>query len=557
MITQRSNKGCMMRLSKVTAHERMLEMKKVHIQKNTRFLSGILAIMLSISLLGACSGARPETETLAVTSPVSTSTTEIAVEDMVQVGADAAAVQTLTLKETNVDVSWSESTATTIQLAGNTATYSGYGVVVENNIVDIVASGTYIITGTLDDGQIIVNTQDDGAVKLVLSGVNITSKDSAPLAITQAKELTLILADNTDNLLRDGRSALAESPADDVPDAAIYSKDDLVIGGNGSLVIEGNAWQGIVSKDTLTIAGGTIQVTATEDGIVGKDQLAILGGTLTIVAGADALKSNNDTDVSKGLILIAGGTLDITAGDDGIHAETYLQIDDGQVEIQQSYEGLESQQIVINGGDIKVLSTDDGINAAGGTEFGNYSLSVTGGNTYVNADGDGLDINGTIHMTGGTVVVDGPVANNNGAVDYDTAFQLTGGTLLAIGSAGMAMAPDASSTQNSLLINLTEQMAAGTVIQILDENGEVLTYTPEKTWQSVVFSSDVLKTGSTYTVIVDGTEETQMTISDILTSYGSTGMGGMGGRGGGGAPPAGGFIGQPGTPPDGAQRPKR
>lgn len=261
----------------------------------------------------------------------------------------------------------------------------------------------------------------------------------------------------------------------------------------------------------------------------------------------------------------------MASGDDGIHADTNLQINSGEINITNSYEGIESAVIIINGGSIHLVASDDGINVAGGADssamggrpgqnnfanLSNYRLSINGGYTYVDAAGDGLDANGSIEMTNGIVIVNGPTANNNGALDYDGGFVITGGYLVAAGSAGMAQAPDTSSTQNSVIYNFAATQPAGTIVHIADADGNnLLTFTPLRQYQSIVLSSPALINGETYTVYgggsadgtvsdglyTDGTYTTgtaveSFTISGVVTSAGVATRGFGGGPRGGGRP---------------------
>jgi hypothetical protein len=174
---------------------------------------------------------------------------------------------------------------------------------------------------------------------------------------------------------------------------------------------------------------------------------------------------------------------------------------------------------------------------------GNYYLHINGGSIVVNAGGDGLDVNGGIEMTAGTVIVYGPTNQGNGALDYDSTFNLTGGTFVAAGSAGMAMAPSTSSTQNSVMVNLTSAQPAGTLFHIQNSAGEdVLTLAPVKDYQSVVFSSPELTSGTSYDIYLGGsyygavtngvyqdgsytagTKYGSLTIADIVTTLGEAG----------------------------------
>jgi len=168
--------------------------------------------------------------------------------------------------------------------------------------------------------------------------------------------------------------------------------------------------------------------------------------------------------------------------------------------------------LTINGGNISVVSDDDGINGAGGNDgssYGNFTsgdnyLYINGGYIYVNSTGDGIDVNGAIEMTGGTVIVNGPISNSNGALDYDTTIKISGGFLVAAGSSGMLQAPGTSSTQYSVAVGISE--SAGTLFNIQTSDGttSLLTFSPAKTYQAVVFSSPDLTKGSSYDIYYGG-----------------------------------------------------
>jgi len=245
-------------------------------------------------------------------------------------------------------------------------------------------------------------------------------------------------------------------------------------------------------------------------------ELVINDGTFTIDAADDAVHSNGNVN-------IAGGTFDVATGDDGFHADAVLEISAGTIEVTNSYESLEGFIINIKGGDIDVTASDDGVNAAGDDptlaattdtatpgngmmEASNAELNISGGTLTVNAGGDGLDSNGSVNMTGGTVIVNGPTDNGNGPLDYDGTFEIGGGTLIAAGSSGMAQAPSTSSSQRSLGITFAASLSAGTLVHVEDSAGNnVLTFAPAKSFSSVVVSSSALKAGETYTVSTGGT----------------------------------------------------
>lgn len=347
------------------------------------------------------------------------------------------------------------------------------------------------------------------------------------------------------------------------------------------------------SKGYVVIDGGTLNITAAQDGIQAETMLEVNGGTITLNTGGGSqagkgmesgkgLKAGVDILVLGGVvkvdagddalnannaITIDGGELTLTTGDDGIHADKALTLNGGKVEIIKSYEGVESETITINAGDLRMVSQDDGINgtdsaaaASGmpgrqpgpGAETGNSHLYINGGYVAVNAGGDGIDINGPIDMTGGTVLVNGPTTNNNGALDYGGAFNITGGFLVAVGSAGMAEAPSATSTQYSLAQTFSSVQAAGTLVHIQSQDGqEIVTFAPLKPYQSVVVSSPDLVKGGAYVVysggkstgavqdsLVSGGTYTpgQQVASYTLSSVVTGAAGGMGGPGGMGRP---------------------
>ena len=229
--------------------------------------------------------------------------------------------------------------------------------------------------------------------------------------------------------------------------------------------------------------------------------------------------------------------MNLASGDDGIHADYVTQLMDGDVTVSKSYEGIEGANVEFYGGTYDVTSTDDGVNAANG-DFSDYefNLYVGGGLLKVNAQGDGLDSNGVMEIAGGQVYVNGPTGNQDGALDSDDGILLSGGDLIAVGSAGMVETPGSNSTKACICYNLTSTQAAGTEVSLKDSSGNVLvSMTAEKQFQSVVISSDGLKVGDTVTLSV-GSDTQTLTLSSILTQFGTSMGGGMGGGPGGGQP---------------------
>lgn len=479
------------------------------------------------------------------------------------------------------DYNWDRSQEISIVLNTDTISVDGAGAVVDGSTVTINSAGSYSITGTLSDGQIVVNSNDDEIVRLIFNGIDIYNSSTAPINIISAEKTIIVLVENSQNTITDSNNYIFNDPEEDEPDAAIFSKDNLTISGEGSLTVNGNYNEGIKSKDGLIISSGNITVNSVDDGIQGKDYLVIKNGTISINAGGDGFKSNNDKDAEKGYIAIDNGLINITAGSDAIQAETHIVISDGdltlttgggssvligaddsakgikagisitvddgtfnidsaddglhadnrivihgglfnlasgddavhsdasleinggEINVSESYEGIESGLITINDGYINLYSRDDALNAA--YDNGNSYLYINGGRIIIDSEGDGVDVNGFIEMSGGTLIVNGPTANFNAALDFDDSFVISGGTLVAVGSSRMAQAPGNTSAQNSVLLTFDTTYAAGTLFHIQDSNGTtIFSFSPTKTYQSIAFSSDLLKTGVDYDIYLGG-----------------------------------------------------
>jgi hypothetical protein len=602
--------------------------------------------------LGACSAGgvqtAPASSSASQASVTTSSTARVAVTSVAPVATSVpgALAENSPINEDADDYTWDSATEVSITLNGDSITADGQDVTVEGSTVIINSIGTYRLSGTLTDGQIVVDTDDKGVVRLIFDGIDIRNSTSTPINIVKAEKTVIVLADNTKNFVTDGASYVFTNPEDDEPNATVFSKGDLTITGDGALTVTGNFNDGIASKDGLLIDSGTLIVSAADDGIRGKDYLVIKDGRITVTAQGDGLKSDNEEDATKGYIsietgvinitsgsdaitaqtdvliaggeftlisgggstnrladtvsakgikglvsvnidggtfnidaaddalhsnnnlIVNGGNFSIASGDDGLHADATLTINGGEIQVTRSYEGIESAVITINNGTIHVVASDDGLNVAGGAdgsgmmmggrpggrpgqETFNYTgsnyLYVNGGYTVVEADGDGVDVNGAIEMKAGTLLVSGPTEQMNGALDYDAGFKLTGGLLVAAGSSGMAQAPDASSTQPSVLIYLAATQPAGTLIHVQNSAGQdILTFAPTHDYQSVAFSSPQLVNGETYTVFVGGsstgtatdglyqggtyTPGIQLATFTVSSAVTLVGTGGMGGR---------------------------
>ena len=309
-----------------------------------------------------------------------------------------------------------------------TVKLSGTGASSDAKTVSVSGSAV-TITGTLTDGSIVVNAGKDDKVQLVLDGVSIHSESFAPIYVAQADKVFVTLAEGSVNALSNGGSftQIDESNVD----AVIFSRDDLTFNGSGSLRITSPAGHGIVGKDEITITGGSYEISASKTGIRANDSIAVSDGSFTLTVGTDGLHAENSDDDSLGIVYVEGGSFTITAGDDAVHAESLLQIEDGSFDITAA-EGLEATYVRINGGEIRISASDDGINAAYKSSAYTPAVEFNGGTTTIvmgPGDTDGVDSNGSLIITGGTIDVTG-----QSAFDFDGTVSFTGGTVIVNGS---------------------------------------------------------------------------------------------------------------------------
>lgn len=257
-----------------------------------------------------------------------------------------------------------EKKATEIILSGSTASCDSSHVYVgEDGTISIQGAGTYLVSGTLDDGQIYVDCVDAGIVTLILKDANITNNDGACIYIKKTQEAVITLYEGTTNTLTDGTVYKFDNPEENEPDAALFSKEDLIINGTGTLVVDGNYSNGIVSKDGLKIESGVIQVDAARHGIKGKDYLVIDGGTVTVNALRDGIKSTNYDNQTVGYIAINGGTVNIMSEDEAVQAVSYVSFNGGDVTIGSTNNGIKSEGAInFNGGTVTIDVEDNALN---------------------------------------------------------------------------------------------------------------------------------------------------------------------------------------------------
>ncbi len=258
------------------------------------------------------------------------------------------------------------------------------------------------------------------------------------------------------------------------------------------------------------------------------------GEEITIESGEIQVTSTDDSIHSNGIIIINNGNFSLSSEDDGIHADTNIIINNGNINISKSYEGIESNYIEINGGTIDLVASDDGINISGGSDsssmgnrpgqnnFSNVEdndkkLVVNGGDIVVNASGDGLDSNGSIYIYGGNILIKGPTSNGDAPLDFEGEMIIDGGNLIAYGSSGMFESPSSNSKQNILVFNTSG--SNGNKLSLKDSSGnEIVSFESEKSYQLVVISNNSIKQGETYSLYINDSQKTSLQVNSTVTS---------------------------------------
>ena len=494
--------------------------------------------------------------------------------------AVSTAAVTASLPESSTLVTFSDSKASVSGSAG--------GVTVEGTAVSITASGVYTITGSCSEGSITVK-KGVTDVTLILEDLDLACSTTSPISLNKSTSTvifvtgTVTLTDNEDEANDTGASNSTFEGAV----IKVKTGSSAVICGDGTLNAVGNCKNGIkgAASADITVGGSlTLNITAVNNGLASDNSVTVAGGTVNITSGNDGIKSKPDDDdsTSTGIVTITGGTISINASGDGIQAATDIVITGGDitivsaddavhatditvtagavtiscaddafhadntltlgvegsesgptVNITESHEGLEAVTISLRSGYGAIVADDDGLNASGGTASSGFgegqssssSIVITGGTWYVNSSGDGIDSNGSITISGGSTVVYGATDNGNAAFDYDGTATLTGGEVLAIGMSGMAQAPDGT------VLSFTTTLSAGDTIVIKDADGsEVISSGAVKTANSVIYAFSGLTEGETYTLYVNGTAAATAEAG----TYSGFSMGGFGGGPGGG-----------------------
>jgi hypothetical protein len=320
-----------------------------------------------------------------------------------------------------VNASWDENNAAVIVFNGSTARITGSGASFAGGTLTIKEPGTYVLSGTLENGQVLIDAGKNDTISLVLNGVSLHNETGPAIYAPKSKEVVLIIEAGTQNTVSDGSGRTAS----DEENSAIYIQDSLSITGSGLLVVTGNNRHGIRAQDTLAVTGGVISVNSVGDAIRGRDAVVISDGRFTLEAGGDGIQSNNE-DETKGFITITGGAFNIKAYNDGIQAESVLTIAGGIFNIVSgggsvsapvrtesrgwgrqsplqtavdsvSMKGVKAGKLVnITGGDITIDAHDDGVHS-------NDNVVITSGKLNIRTGDDAIHGDGAVIISGGDI----------------------------------------------------------------------------------------------------------------------------------------------------------
>lgn len=421
-------------------------------KKTTSYINAALAFTLLVTT--GCSDNADSKTGSSGTSPISPSS----ISDIVPAAADDLSDEDSEedytspfdslFSERDISGDYGEISAE-INFDGTNAAIDGTGASFKDSVLTITDEGTYHISGKLDDGQIIVDS--DGKIQLLLDGADISCSSSAPIYIKNSKKTFITLAENSKNTITDGSEY--SNTSENEPDAAVFSCDSLTVNGSGSLTVNANYNDGITSKDDIVITGGIINIVSPGNGIKGKDYVAMCGGSVNIDAGGDGMKASNTSDSSLGYIYIKDGTLNITSGEDGIQAETAFTADGGTINIvsgggNASAEPKQNDGFGGFGGDMNghgrfgrrdfpnqddsqaqltaelTEENSDTSISKKGIKSGS-ALNISGGTFNIDSASDSLHSNGNMDINGGNITL----TSGNKGIHSDSSVNITDGKI--------------------------------------------------------------------------------------------------------------------------------
>ncbi|MCR5229982.1 MAG: carbohydrate-binding domain-containing protein [Solobacterium sp.] len=389
--------------------------------KEKKFTAAAAALITACALYGCSAGsasvrASAETEQTAAAENTAVTSAE----------AEAAAVSYNTSGTSEIPDTSGTFTERDLRQTADLSSAVSY-TVSDGSTIRITDEGVYVISGTAENCTIEVEADDSDKVQLVLDGVEITNDDSPAIYVISADKV-FVTTTATDNTLSVTGTFTADGSTN--TDAVIFSKDDLVLNGTGTLTIVSSD-NGVSCKDDLKITGGTYKITSENDAFEANDSISVADGTIIINSGKDGFNSGDDDDLTVGSVYIAGGDFTINAEDDGIQGATVLQIDGGTFKIDAA-EALEATYVQINGGVIDINASDDGINASSKSTGYDTVIEINDGTitiTMAGGDTDAIDSNGSILINGGYIDI-----TAQSPFDYDRNGQISGGTVIVNGT---------------------------------------------------------------------------------------------------------------------------
>ena len=447
--------------------------------------------------------------------PFAGCTAQDAVGTTVTEASSALQIDSTYFTDRDSKIDYEESTASKIVLSSTTAKITGDGAKLEDKTVKITKEGTYILSGSSDGLNVVVEAADTKKVWLVFDNLSMKGV-SAPIQVLTADKVFITLATGSKNTIEDIEAAESEEL-----NAAIYSKSDLTINGSGKLIVNGKYEHGIKSSDDLKMLGGSFVITAANDGLNANDALNIKDSVIEISAKGDGIhsdknvyidgKSLNIKESEEGIegkvVDIVSGDIDIKSSDDGINAtDSSLKTDNLPADVQEKIKNRPERpegEAVPEG----EMQRPEGMPRGGGFENQEGTeIIIRGGDLYIDASGDGIDSNGNLTVSGGKVVIEGSGGRGDGAIDYNGTGLVTGGEVLALGGSDMLQSFSSESAQSHIVVTAKESIAVGAKITIKDESGKVLyEHINKKAFSALVYSSKDLVKAKNYTVQIGDT----------------------------------------------------
>jgi len=451
-----------------------------------------------------------------------------------QIRSSSNIVYSFVFTDSDMDTSYDEEEAVIITLDDEEIDINGRGATSENDVLKITEDGTYIISGVLNDGQILVDTDKESKIRIVLNGVSINNDDGSAIYVKQAAKVFLTMVEGSENSF--STTGEIKNIDENNIDAVIFSNDNLTINGEGCVTVSTDYGNGITSKDDLVFTGGTYKINVSGKALEAKDRVKIADGEYYLIAGDDGIHCENDEEKEgTGYVYINDGNFTIFSGDDGIHGNSNVTINGGNIVIEEAYEGIEAQTVDINGGIIYIYTADDGINAAGGNDGSSFHglgseetfsseveayILIAGGELYIDAQGDGVDANGNLYVTGGITYISGITDEKDGALDYNNEGIITGGTFVAAGKREMAQNFSESSTQASILVYADSIIDGNVELTDADKN-TMIEYYPNREYSCVVISIPEIEKNGTYYINMGGTTK-KVEMNGVIYSIGGT-----------------------------------